>query len=307
MTSFIPLKEAVTSKSTHKHPIMKKSFCLLVLMMMMGPGLMAQNTKTTIGLLPFHTDFNYSPEYINQISEVVSQAFVTSGRFRLFDPDRLQQALLDSNLMNTPVDPASANSYRNVGKLLGVQYIVYGNVRNISTKTATSLTGGPAFTGHVIFTLKIVNVETGEIGELREFDSYGAIGGYINMSYETDHNALLKTIQGMRRPVEKFIEESFPLTFPVTAILEEKGGEALMLEILGGKSMGLDKGMKLTVYEISYREYDGRQVKKTRIIGEIKITEVQGDDISEAKVSEGGKEILRAYQANPKSILCTAH
>jgi len=204
------------------------------------------------------------------------------------------------------VDPASANSYRNVGKSLGVQYIVYGNVRNLSTKPATSLTGGQAYTGHVIFTLKIVNVETGEIGELKEFDSYGAIGGYINLSYETDHNALLKTIQGMRRSVEKFIEESFPLTFPVTAILEEKNGEAILIEILGGKALGLDKNMKLTVYETSYREYDGRKVKKTREIGSVKITEVQGDDISEAKVVAGGKDILRAYQSNQKSINCTA-
>jgi curli biogenesis system outer membrane secretion channel CsgG len=283
---------------------MKKILCIISFILAIHG--FSQNAKTTIAILPFHTDFSYGREYINQISEMISQAFVSSGRFSLYDPDRLQQVLIDSNLVNLPVDPASENSYRNIGKSLGIQYFLSGNVKNISTKSVTNISGSDSYTGHIIFTLKIVNVETGEIGDLKEFDSYGAVGGFINMSYDTEHNALLKTIQSMKHAVEKFIGESLPVTFPVMSILQQKNGEASAIEILGGKNLGLVKNTKLTVQEITYRMYEGRSIRKIRNIGIVKISDVLGDDISEAKVLEGGKDILRAFQADPKSILCKA-
>ena len=243
---------------------MKKILFLII--MLIGIHGFPQSSKTAICILPFHSDFSCSVEYINQITEVISQAFVASGRFSLYDADRLAQALKDSGLINKPVDPASENSYRNIGKSLGIQYFLSGNVKNLTTKQVTGLSGSPAYTAHVIFTLKIINVETGEIGELKSFDSYGAVGGYFNLSYETEHNALLKTIQLAKRPVEKFVDESFPLSFPVTAILDQKNDEALSIEILGGTSLGLEKNMKLSVYGISYRNYEGRSIKKTILI-----------------------------------------
>ena len=104
--------------------------------------------------------------------------------------------------------------------------------------------------------------------------------------------------------MEKFINENFPLTFPVTGIMEEKNDEAVKVEILGGKNLGLEKNMKLTVYTLQVRTINGNKYKKRKEIGSLKITEVQGDQLSEGKILSGGKDILHQFKLDPESLEC---
>jgi hypothetical protein len=260
---------------------------------------------TTIAVLAAKSDYGAGMEADwKSITEMVSEAFTAAGRFDLFDDDRLRQSMADSNLLNVAVNEYNAHSFITIGVSLGIEYFVLTNVKNVSTKMVTDLTGKAAYTAHIIFSLKLINVNTGEIGDVREFDSYGAIGGYVSMSYDTEQNAVLKTISGLKDKVTDFIDDKFPLSFPVMSISGQKNGSAEKLEILGGKNLGLTKGTKLKVLCISIVIYDGKKIQKRRQVGMIKITEVQGDDISEANVTDGGKDILEAFQADGKSLVC---
>lgn len=281
---------------------MKKSLILFAILCMAFTSI-GQN-KTTIAILPFKSDYLFNASDQNAVADMVAMVFANSGRFSIFDNDRLKQIISENALQNSQVDESNANSFLELGKTLGIQYFIAGNIKNIATKSTVDLTNSAAYTAHITFSLKIINVNTGEIGKVRDFDSFGSIGGIVSLTYDTEQNAILKTIQLMKKPVSNFLTDNFPVTFALMSILSEKDGEAVEVEIMGGKSLGLNKNLKLKVLNVTFREFNGKIIEKRKEIGTIKITEVQGDDISEAKVTSGAKEISDAFRENPKGLIC---
>lgn len=261
-------------------------------------------SKKTVAILPFKSDYLFNASDQNAVADMVAMVFGNSGRFTIFDSDRLKQIISKNALQNSQIDESNANSFLELGNSLGIQYFIAGNIKNIATKSTLDLTNSVAFTAHITFSLKIINVSTGEIGNVKDFDSFGSIGGIVSLTYDTEQNAILKTIQLMKKSVSNFVNDNFPITFSLMSIISEKNGEAEMVEIMGGKSMGLSKGVKLKVINITQREFNGKIIEKRKEIGMIKITDVQGDDISEAKVVTGGKDITAAFKEKPTSLVC---
>lgn len=280
-----------------------KKVLILILILWITSVSFAQK-KTIIAILPFKSDYLFNSSDQNAIADMVSLVFANSGRFNIFDNDRLRQIIAEKALQNSQIDESNANSFLELGKSLGIEYFIAGNIKNIATKTTLDLTNSTAYTAQISFSLKIINVSTGEIGKVKDFDSFSSIGGIVSLSYDTEQNAILKTIQLMKKSVSNFMEDNFPVTFALMSILSEKNGEAVTVEIMGGKSLGLSKNIKLKVISITQREFNGKLIEKRKEIGTIKITEVQGDEISEAKVVAGGKEILNLFKENPSSIIC---
>ena len=280
-----------------------KKVLILILILWITSVSFAQK-KTIIAILPFKSDYLFNSSDQNAIADMVSLVFANSGRFNIFDNDRLRQIIAEKALQNSQIDESNANSFLELGKSLGIEYFIAGNIKNIATKTTLDLTNSTAYTAQISFSLKIINVSTGEIGKVKDFDSFSSIGGIVSLSYDTEQNAILKTIQLMKKSVSNFMEDNFPVTFALMNILSEKNGEAVTVEIMGGKSLGLSKNIKLKVISITQREFNGKLIEKRKEIGTIKITEVQGDEISEAKVVAGGKEILNLFKENPSSIIC---
>ncbi len=280
-----------------------KKVLILILVLWITSVSFAQK-KTIIAILPFKSDYLFNSSDQNAIADMVSLVFANSGRFNIFDNDRLRQIIAEKALQNSQIDESNANSFLELGKSLGIEYFIAGNIKNIATKTTLDLTNSTAYTAQISFSLKIINVSTGEIGKVKDFDSFSSIGGIVSLSYDTEQNAILKTIQLMKKSVSNFMEDNFPVTFALMNILSEKNGEAVTVEIMGGKSLGLSKNIKLKVISITQREFNGKLIEKRKEIGTIKITEVQGDEISEAKVVAGGKEILNLFKENPSSIIC---
>jgi hypothetical protein len=284
---------------------MKKATSIIFFFLASVLLLKGQSEMITIAVLSAKSDYGAGgPADQKNISEMVSQSFAATGRFNLFDDDRLRQSMYDYNLLDVPVNESNAHSFCIIGNLLGIQYFVVANIKNVSTKAVIAVTGKPAYTAHMVFSLKLIDVATGKIGEVVEFDSYGALSGFVNMSYDTEQSAVLSTITGMKEDVTSFIDEQFPISFPLISIIGQKNNSAVKVEILGGKSMGLTKNVKLKVLLLTTVAYDGQQLEKRRQIGTVKITEVQGDQISEASVLDGGKEILEAFNTNNRSLVC---
>ena len=284
---------------------MKKILLILLGFLLANQLLAGQSGKTVLAILPFKSDYNAgSAADQTSVAEMITQAFVATGRFSIYDNDRIRQRISDSVPLDAVLSDISSPEIIKLGKSLGIEYFIIGNIKVISSKATVDITNNKSYTGHVIFSLKLISVNSGEIGEVKTFDSYGTIGGYVNMSYETDQIAILKSIQSMKKMVTKFIEENFPIEFHIIDILEKKNGEAMSIQLLGGESMGLTKNVKLQVMQITTIDYEGKQIIRKKMIGSVRIVEVQGDDISEGKVLDGGKAILQAYEANPKSLIC---
>ncbi len=278
---------------------------MIPVFLLLSLNAVSQADKIVAAILPFRSDYNAgSVADQKNIAEMVTQSAASVGRFSLFDDDRFRQALTEGKVTGLPGDTTATVACINLCRSLGIHFLIAGNIKNISTKPTTDILGKTAYTAHVIFSLKLIDVVNGKTRIVKEFDSYGLIGGYVNMSYETEQNAILKTIQGMKRQVTSFLTDQFAVSFALVDVLQEKKGEAERVQLLGGTNLGLSKNMKLKVLRVKVLNYNGRDVTRRKQVGTVNVVEIQGEDISEAEVLEGGKEILAAFKEDPNCLVC---
>ena len=139
--------------------------------------------------------------------DYVMERLVEDGRFEVMERDLMQEKLEAEQLNTTGlIDPDTA---RRIGAILGVRYIVYGNVTDMTASdTGTSIMGSGVkllnVKSHII--ARLMDVETGDIlmaskGEGKSTSSLTKIGteelgtitiGTQKVSQESVHNALQK-------------------------------------------------------------------------------------------------------------------
>ena len=91
--------------------------------------------------------------------------------------------------------------------------------------------------------------------------------------------------------------------FAVVRILEEKGDKARLVLLAGGSAKGVKKGMDLEVFIIKTEEVDGEPLDRFVAVGKASVAVVENANFSQAKISDGGKE-LRQLLASGKKIYC---
>lgn len=135
------------------------------------------------------------------------ERFVDSGHFNVMECESARERLPDDKKLTGLIDPEVA---RQIGELLGVSYLVYGNVNDVTvSSTGTDVIGTGGVTvgttkAHVI--LRMMDVKTGDIvtaakGEGSSKTSYVRAGqksvGYISIgtkkiTQDSVHNAVQK-------------------------------------------------------------------------------------------------------------------
>lgn len=151
------------------------------------------------------------------------------------------------------------------------------------------------------FTLKVVNPKDGKLVATKAVkapDGIFDLSGFSVMAYSPEEavTAYSKIIPGK---LKKFIKEAFPIRGMILEVAEEGKGEVRKVYTNLGSECGAAKGQKYEVREV--RTIAGRESRK--VIGELEITDVEGDDLSAAKIKSGGKEIYNSMKAENKLIL----
>ena len=126
-----------------------------------------------VAVLPFGNKAITSQELdfrdANLVSEFVIEDLIDSDRFNVLEREQLMAITNEYSLNYTGlVDPSSAVQ---VGKLAGVQYLVYGSVVGVTVKNNgfsydNSVAGGAGVKTYVVeanITMRLINVETGKI------------------------------------------------------------------------------------------------------------------------------------------------
>lgn len=142
-------------------------------------------------------------------SEYLIQHLVQYGKFNVMDRTLVEDKIKAANLNTTGlIDPDSA---KKIGELLGADYLVYGNVNDVTLSETGASTAGIGFDistvtvkAHII--VRVMDVETGQIisaakGEGKSKGSFVRIkGGPIaelaigrtKVTQDSVHNALQK-------------------------------------------------------------------------------------------------------------------
>jgi curli biogenesis system outer membrane secretion channel CsgG len=142
----------------------------------------AQSTRPTIAVLNFdYGSLNHwwtgTQDIGGGISDMIVDELVNDGSFRVIERKRLDAILAEQNFSNSERADPSAKTVAQIGKALGVKYLVVGSVTKFGTEQSNKSFGGGGFGGafgvgnvgtskgkaNVAITARIIDVSTGEI------------------------------------------------------------------------------------------------------------------------------------------------
>lgn len=287
---------------------------LLLAMLMVSSMGFAQ--EPNIGLQSFEA-VDKAEDYVEaeMLFQKVKELFVKSNRFRILDRESLG-IVLDEQEIQKQITSINAEVV-NQGQIAGAENIVGGKLISLDYKEVKG--AGKVFTDLVFgkngnetdeilyrpvltFSLNIISTESSETIHSETFDvgtfNTKSLGGTTKQ--EAFKNALNSLEDQITRDfINKFLAEKIA----VLGIEEEENGEAKMLLINTGNSSGAEKDDKFKVYHISVLSVNDREIKREKEIGEIQIVDVEGEELSTAKVIKGGPELLSNFHAG-ETLIC---
>ena len=273
----------------------------------------AQSEKTSIAIFPFVASLPENRGRASQIQQIVSEILRQKSNIELIDRsnDSLLVKELDFQIREQSV---AAKGLVQQGKILGAQQIIVGTVSNVTvdekntsnfniitkkTKSATQ------YTASVSFALQLSDVETGKVINQRAFNNRditaGKVLNLLNVESGTSREeAILNAIKSTRGLILAWINESHPAEIKILKIEErdKKGYPETIL--VTGIDASLQKGSQVTVNEIEMIDAgDGKSLKRTKKIVELKVKEIQGD-ITVCRVMDGEKVLEEKMKAGAK-------
>lgn len=301
----------------------------------LATGLKAQDEKPKIAMLKFTYDKNNgnAEHYATTLQDKVTEGFVKSKRFEVIERNQMDQLIGEMKTQEVSSDSQIAK----LGNTLGVQYVILGNVSNVSAgdikgsqqwdwnrRGSWTYTGSDVgFTAQVAVALRVVEVATGKIKVVETLQAkvgdagkvgaaMGALGGGAGILAQgtakatmakSPEEAISKAIEKLDEDVTKFIDRNFPLYVDILEATPSKKGDAIgMMEINVGSEMGFEKGDVLKVVKVNQREIKGRKTFSLDYLGLIKIVQVTGEITSKGEIIKGGPEIKAAWDADKDKV-----
>ena len=267
--------------------------------------------KTILAILPIECSAN-SIGYTtvaSWLNEAVASAFITANRFTVVDRTKLGDIKNEQEVQKTEQFIDGKTSAQ--GKGLGAKYIVTGRLTGYSTQEVyNSKNEFQGYTGKVIFDIKIVDVETGELmasGNFKGSSGAGLLDLFTTIMAEKSTDAAVSSaIKSASSDVYFWIKKVFPVSIAIVEIQEKddkKGARKIL--IAGGSSVGLRKGDDLKVVEIKQVNVDGKVLNRNVEIGRLRIAKVEDDNFSSCNVRDGGLLILEKLTSNVKLKVIT--
>ena len=144
---------------------------------------------------------------------------------------------------------------------------------------------------------KVINPSNGKLVSTKNF-KHG--DGILNsVTGDTEDEAVAKVCRQAVKTMRELVESAFRIEGYVLEISDTKKDEAKELYI----SIGSDNGVGPDAYfdACIEREIAGR--KSAKVIGTLKVKNVEGGDLTLCEVKKGGKEIKQAIDGGQKVVV----
>lgn len=278
-----------------------------------------------LGVFPVTTSVSGGEKYVEKLNAILSVAFLEKKRFTIVDRTKLEQITKERNLQKQEefLDGFVAEQ----GKSLGAQYLIQGNIDNLSaqsTQIRKSRTVGsypnqttqyyyvPGYSVTASVSITIFDVSTGQIKGTKIFNLSGTWETEnreeaINASLNKLSPKIEKGARVSKAPLFIWINDMFPVAMKILKVEEsDKKGRPKMVLIKGGEDMDLHRGRMggsiLQVYINDKMEIDGKVFDRQLPIGEIMVDENQGE-FTICKVKDGADEILKRMNEGKTLLL----
>lgn len=258
--------------------------------------------KKTVAITAFEkTNTSIADNYIKAIEDKVKEALYTTNRFEIVDRTNMSKLKEEMELQKS--EEFMDGNVVEQSSLNGAEQMVAGSVSQVSiTKRITEKT--TYYDCSISFSLQVIDVATGQVvaSELiRPKQSFFAgIGSNLTGGNATPEKAFFSSLKGTQNAIDKFVGNNFPMTTVIIEVLKTSSNKAKSLLINTGTSQGAKKNQKFVVIELIKKEVNGKTLIHRKELGSIKLTKIEGEEISEAKVLKGGEEILAKFNAGSK-------
>ncbi len=278
---------------------MKKLLILAVTVLFCIKG---YTQKKTVAITSFETTTsNISVKYIKAIEDKVKEAFYSTNRFDIVDRTNYKKIKEEKELQKSE----DFMDGRTVGQtnLEGAEQLVTGSISQIDIiKKYTE--ESYYYECNISFSLQVIDVATGQVlaSELIR-PKQSLIGGVWSASLGesgTPEKAFYNALKGTQKAINKFVGKHFPVITLIIEISEASSNKAKILLINTGNLNGAKKNQKFQVVELVNMKVGDKEIVRTIEIGEIKITKVEGEEISVAKVIKGGGAIFSKFNSGAK-------
>ena len=260
-------------------------------------------------MLPFSDASHKVGNNLAAINDAITNALVKTNRFSIVDRSKMQALQQEKNLQKT--EDFMDGQVVAQGKSLGAEYLVSGNVNSYTNDGNVA-----KFT----FTLSVIDVASNRVLGSEQIESKGGgYGGAILMGMVATastgqatpntgdpESAFKKALNDVSKDVDRFVNKNFPLMLSIAELQQkDKKGMPLTLLISGGSSMGVKKGDKFRVVELSEMEVDGKKMTRKKEVGQVQVVNVEDENFSSCKVLAGGAEIGTKSQSGAKLKIVT--
>lgn len=269
---------------------MKKKL-LLTAVLALGTltGVMAQKPVVYVEYFSYSSDIGSA--MAEQVRNSVMANITKTERVELIDVASVPSLQVESERRRQEAAMGDETARLGVMQQAGATHILQGYVSQIGIKKSRT-EGENAhdfYSATVDYTLKVIDASTGKLSATADISLGHSM---LDLSTgATPEEAVAAVLKANKKKIEDFMDEHFKLKAIVLAeefTIDDDEIETCLVTL--GADHGITKGQQLEVFCVRF--IAGRETQK--LIGALKVTEVMAGDISQCKVSKGGKEIKTA-------------
>ncbi len=212
-------------------------------------------------------------------------AFVQMKRFTVIERTVIDKVLKEQNFQAG--DWTDQKTMTNLGNLLGTQYIVHGQIQNVTTAKKDK-----EYHAVVTLSLRIIDVSSAEIINSIE------LKGKSKPRKEVSSRIAYMALDDLDQSIENFIRKSFPVEGKVVKYLDDestkkKSGKVKEMVLIScGTQMGVRVGDKFLIVKEEEINVDGKSYKRQKQVGKLVVKRLEVDGVfSVCEVVDGKKAL----------------
>ena len=281
---------------------MKLSFMRVAMMLMFICGaLTASAQKQSEGKPSLFVDYFAHPSsvkeaWVEALRGKVLEGLQETNRVIITDVDAESALRIEKSRRESGGVSADGDASRlSVMTQLGANYLLTGTVTSLNVEFHRSDDGKTEwYSGVVNYTLKVIDPKNGTTISSKTFKHGDSITEGTTGS--TVDEAAVDVCKFARKAVRALVDEAFKINGTILEINQAKGDAAKQVYVSVGSDHGIAEKARFKVFVL--RTVAGRSSRSE--IGELKVSAVEGGDLSLCDVVKGGKEIKAAMDAQQK-------
>ena len=284
---------------------MKKIFrtLLFVACAMISVSVNAQEEEQAAGKPNVFIDYFYRPagvsvSWAENLRGSIIEGISATGRVELIDAASREALKLEEDRRNSENVVSGGDMERlKVMTTEGANYLITGTITSMATEKKKLDSGSIYYGATCAYTLKVINPANGKLISTKTFKHGDGITNMANG--DTQDEAIAKVCRQAIKAVSELVEEAFKVQGVILEISEVKKDEAKEVYISIGSDHGVGEDAMFSA--CIERTVAGR--KSTKEIGELKVKNVEGGDLTLCEVKKGGKEIKSAIDGGQTIVV----